>query len=212
MATSEGATTSTTLVRALRRRDLAGILLNAMIGAGMLAAPAKVYAIAGSWRFVVLAVSAVILIPLILCFADLGSRFSSTGGPYLYAREALSPLLAFAVGWLLWFSQALSAATLKDVPLGYCKGDRPWLGSYARQQCGGGARPAQPSRLLVRAASNAYFAQTLSVISIPDADERVRTAVAEVWEDFLQYAESLEDVVRDRRRQKVSAALGARIA
>ena len=97
MATTEGAT-SKTLVRALRRRDLAGILLNAMIGAGMLAAPAKVYAIAGNWSFAVLAASAVILIPLILCFADLGSRFSGTGGPYLYARQALSPLLAFAVG------------------------------------------------------------------------------------------------------------------
>ena len=89
------------LIRALRRRDLVGLLLNAMMGAGMLAAPAKVYGLAGDWSFAVLAVSALVLIPLILCFADLGSRFSETGGPYVYARQALPPVFAFAVGWLL---------------------------------------------------------------------------------------------------------------
>src|SRR6478735_5656979 len=99
-----------TLVRALGRRDIIGILLNAMIGSGMLAAPAKVYAIAGGWSFLILMASALVMVPLVLCFADLGSRFSGTGGPYLYARSALPPAAAFSVGWLLWFSQAMSAA------------------------------------------------------------------------------------------------------
>ncbi len=117
------------LLRVLRRRDLIGILLNAMIGAGMLAAPAKVFALAGDWSFAVLAAAAIVLIPLILCFADLGSRFSGTGGPYLYAREALPPVLAFAVGWLLWFSQALSAATLANLFVTYLGGFFPVLES-----------------------------------------------------------------------------------
>lgn len=105
-------------------------------------------------------------------------------------------------------SKALSAATkLNDVPLGFCDGSRPWLGNYSAERCGGQLGPVQPNRLLVRSASNAYFAQTLSVISIPDSDARVRDAVTEVWEDFLQYAESLEDVVKERRKQRVSAAL-----
>jgi len=113
------------LVRVLRRRDLVGILLNAMIGAGMLAAPAKVYALAGDWSFVVLAAAAIALVPLVLCFADLGSRFSGTGGPYLYAREALPPYLAFAVGWLLWFSQTLSVSTLANLLVSYLAGFFP---------------------------------------------------------------------------------------
>lgn len=117
------------LLRVLRRRDLIGILLNAMIGAGMLAAPAKVYALAGDWSFAVLAAAAIVLIPLIMCFADLGSRFSGTGGPYLYAREALPPILAFSVGWLLWFSQALSAATLANLFVTYLGGFFPALES-----------------------------------------------------------------------------------
>jgi len=113
------------LVRALRRRDLVGLLLNAMMGAGMLAAPAKVFGLAGEWSFVVLAASALILVPLILCFAELGSRFSATGGPYIYASEALPPTVAFSVGWLLWISQALSVATLSNLLVSYLAGFVP---------------------------------------------------------------------------------------
>ncbi|TAL37766.1 MAG: APC family permease [Phenylobacterium sp.] len=102
-------------------------MLNAMIGAGMLAAPAKVYALAGGWSFVVLAAAALALTPLILCFADLSSRFSGTGGPYLYARAGLPALPAFAVGWLMWFSQAMSVATLSSLFVTYLAGFVPAL-------------------------------------------------------------------------------------
>ena len=98
-----------------------------MIGAGMLAAPAKVYALAGGWSFVVLAAAALALTPLILCFADLSSRFSGTGGPYLYARTGLPALPAFAVGWLMWFSQAMSVATLSSLFVTYLAGFVPAL-------------------------------------------------------------------------------------
>lgn len=117
------------LVRALRRRDLVGLLLNAMMGAGMLAAPAKVFGLAGDWSFVVLAISALILMPLILCFADLGSRFTATGGPYVYAGHALPPMVAFSVGWLLWISQALSVATLSNLLVSYLAGFVPEIAS-----------------------------------------------------------------------------------
>lgn len=98
-----------------------------MIGAGMLAAPAKVYALAGGWSFVVLAAAALALTPLVLCFADLSSRFSGTGGPYLYARAGLPALPAFAVGWLMWFSQAMSVATLSALFVTYLAGFVPAL-------------------------------------------------------------------------------------
>ena len=105
-------------------------------------------------------------------------------------------------------SKALSAATKKDdVPLGYCNGPRPWLGKYARERCGKGEQTPQLNRLLVRAASNSYFAQTLSVISIPEPGGKLRQAVDEVWEDFLQYCESQTDVGKERKKAKVSVAL-----
>ena len=76
--------------------------------------------------------------------------------------------------------KALAATTKQnDVPLGFCNGPRPWLGSYSKELCGGGGdKPPLPNRLLVRAASNAYFAQTLSAISIPEPGAALRSAAA----------------------------------
>lgn len=119
------------LVRALRRRDLIALLLHAMMGAGMLVAPSRVFGYVSDWSFVALGASALILTPLIFCFADLSSRFSGTGGPYLYARAALPAWLAFVVGWLLWISQGLGIATLSNLLMSYLVGLAPGLAEPA---------------------------------------------------------------------------------
>jgi len=99
------------------------------------------------------------------------------------------------------------AAEIDKKPLGHCKGHRPWLGAASQEKCGGDQGAAEINRLLVRSASNAYFPQVLSVISIPDRDAQLRKAVDAVWEDFLQYVESLEDLQRERKKAKVFAVL-----
>lgn len=104
--------------------------------------------------------------------------------------------------------RSLAQATrLADKTLGSCLGKRIWLGPKAGEKCGGGTGPLQPNRLLIRSASNAYFPQTLSVISIPDQATLVRKAVDPVWADFLQYAESPGDVKKERKKAKVASAL-----
>ena len=123
-------------------------------------------------------------------------------------RGTSGDLTAITVRCECGANKALSAATkLNDKPLGFCSGDRPWLGSYGREDCRTGEGTPRLSRLLIRSASHAYFAQTLSVISIPEADEPIREAVEEAWTDFLQYCESESDVTRERRRDRVSRAL-----
>ena len=47
----------------------------------------------------------------------------------------------------------------------------------------------------------------MSVISLPDSDAAIREAVNLVYEDFLQYVENVNDVKKERRKQKVSTAL-----
>ncbi len=94
----------------------------------------------------------------------------------------------------------VAASKLSNKALGICDGARPWLGPYTKEACG------EPSRLLIRTASNAYFSQTMSVISLPDRNERVKDAVTAVW-DFLEISESIEDIARERKRQKVRDAL-----
>ncbi|MFN6104048.1 MAG: DrmB family protein [Planctomycetaceae bacterium] len=85
--------------------------------------------------------------------------------------------------------------------LGLCDGARPWLGQYnTRELCNA------PSRYLLRNASNAYFPQNMTVISLPDRDDTVRTAVDAAWE-FLEAVEDLGQLQYERRKAKVKAAL-----
>ena len=67
------------------------------------------------------------------------------------------------------------ATYLEDFPLGTCSGARPWLGRNAKEPCN------EPSRLLIRTASNAWFPQVVSVLSLPDRGSEVDQAVAELW-------------------------------
>lgn len=92
------------------------------------------------------------------------------------------------------------AAILANRALGNCDGSRPWLGPYTKESCG------EPSRLLIRTASNAYFPQTMTVISLPDRDETVKQAVDAAWE-YLEAVEDLEQLKYERRKAKVKAAL-----
>ena len=93
-----------------------------------------------------------------------------------------------------------AAAPSQELVLGYCDGARPWLGQYAREQCG------EPNRLLIRTASNAYFPQQMTVISLPDRNEAVRQAVDAAW-DFIEAIESIEELRYERKKVKVKAAL-----
>ncbi len=95
----------------------------------------------------------------------------------------------------------LNDATVAGV-LGHCDGFRPWLGPYTKETCD------EMNRLLVRHASNAYFPQIMSVISLPDRNETLEKAVNQVWENFLQYIDSLEELQKDRQKKPpVKAAL-----
>jgi len=94
----------------------------------------------------------------------------------------------------------LSEAMVPKV-LGLCRGRQPWLGPAVYEPCD------QPNRLLTRSASNAYFSQTLGVIAIPDRDAALREAVDKVYEDYLQYADSMADITKERKKQKVAVAL-----
>ncbi len=97
--------------------------------------------------------------------------------------------------------RSMSEATLQQKhPLGLCDGSRPWLGPFTKEPCG------EPNRLLIRTASNAYFPQVMSVISLPDRDETIKQAVTAAWE-YLEAVESLEDLRYERKKAKVKQAL-----
>jgi hypothetical protein len=84
--------------------------------------------------------------------------------------------------------------------LGICRGARPWLGNAPWQGCG------EPSRLLVRTASNAHFSQVLSVLSLPEHLSGAEVAVQKQW-DLLQAVDSEAELTVFRKVPAVAAAL-----
>jgi hypothetical protein len=93
-----------------------------------------------------------------------------------------------------------AASMSQELALGYCDGARPWLGPYAHEQCG------EPNRLLIRTASNAYFPQQMTVISLPARNESVKQAVDVAW-DFIEATEEIGQLRYERKKAKVKAAL-----
>ena len=103
------------LRRELGRWDLTAIGINQVIGAGVFAQPALLAAHAGAWSPWMVAVVGVASMLIALSFAEVGSRFEGTGGPYLYTRAAFGRFAAFEVGWMLWFTRAASWAAVINV-------------------------------------------------------------------------------------------------
>ena len=43
---------------------------------------------------------------IIVCFAEVSSRYIQTGGPYLSAHDVFGPVVGFEVGWIMWIAPA----------------------------------------------------------------------------------------------------------
>jgi APA family basic amino acid/polyamine antiporter len=107
------------LVRGLGRWDLVAITINSIIGAGIFGLPSKVAALIGSYSIFAFILCAVIIAIIVLCFAEVSSRFHTTGGMYLYAKEAFGPVVGFEIGWLAWIVRVVTFAANCNLMLAY---------------------------------------------------------------------------------------------
>lgn len=96
------------LLRSITRWDLVAVVLNGVIGGGIFGLPSKIFALAGSASILAFVACAACVILIVMTFAEVASRFSGSGGPYLYAAEAYGPLTGFTVGWLVWLARVTS--------------------------------------------------------------------------------------------------------
>src|SRR4051812_1646196 len=111
-----------TLKRALGRWDLTAIGVNQVIGGAIFLTGSQVAAQIGAWSPIGFLLMGLASLTIALCFAEVGSRFEGTGGPYLYTRAAFGRFAAFEVGWMQWFTRASSQASVMAgiaVALGY---------------------------------------------------------------------------------------------
>src|SRR5262245_23130151 len=119
MTTGSQRTSNEGLVRGIRKWDLVAVTINSIIGAGIFGLPSKVYSLIGSYSLIAFVVCALVVMLIILCFAEVGSRFDETGGPYLYAREAFGGTVAFEVGWLIWLARLTAFAANCNLMISY---------------------------------------------------------------------------------------------
>src|SRR6476659_6501786 len=72
-------------LRAVGLFGLIAIAVNGVIGSGIFVLPATVASLLGAASPVAYIVAAFLIALIVLCFAEAGSMFEQTGGPYLYA-------------------------------------------------------------------------------------------------------------------------------
>jgi amino acid transporter len=101
-----------TLRRALGKWDLTAIGVNQVIGSAIFLLPADVAVRVGAWGPLAFLGVGLLSLSIALCFAEAGSRYESTGGPILPARDAFGRFVGFEVGWMLWFARVTSHASV----------------------------------------------------------------------------------------------------
>ncbi|MGA7383895.1 MAG: DrmB family protein [Methylocella sp.] len=92
--------------------------------------------------------------------------------------------------------------TFQPGRLGKCRGERPWLLDRDPEGCG------DKLKLLTRTATNTYFPQVHTVISLPTEEDELSQLVDELSGD-LAGVQTVQDIAQAKRfNPKVSASLG----
>ena len=84
------------------------LVVNGLIGAGIFGLPSGAAALAGEYSILIYGFCALLMLPVILCFAELGSYFRGTGGPIRYGTLAFGPFIGFQGGWLYYLARLIS--------------------------------------------------------------------------------------------------------
>jgi hypothetical protein len=108
-------------------------------------------------------------------FAHLGRPDGRCAAPSLRLLEgATGDFSEVEIHCACGATNRLSSA-LAGVPLS-CNGQRPWLGPQGKEEC------KEQLRLLVRTASNSYFTQLVSALSVPEPGRELEEKVRSVWD------------------------------
>lgn len=86
------------------------LAINGMIGAGIFGVPAAAQALAGDFSPWLFMLCALLIAPILLCFAELAGAFRGTGGPVLYAQSAFGPFVGFQAGWAFYVARLTAFA------------------------------------------------------------------------------------------------------
>ncbi len=91
------------LVRVIGTGALGLSVVNMVVGAGIFVLPGLVAAELGSAAILAYLICSVTVALVFLCFAEVGSRVTRSGGAYAYVEEAFGPFAGFIALILFWF-------------------------------------------------------------------------------------------------------------
>jgi len=99
-----------TLVRAIGRWSMAALVINSIIGSGIFGLPSDLAKLLGNASPYAVLIAGGAMGVIMACFAEVASRFTQTGGPYLYSRVAFGRLVGIEMGWMLWLVRLTAPA------------------------------------------------------------------------------------------------------
>ena len=94
------------LKRELGAKSLALNAINLTVGAGIFVLPAIVAQNLGYSAFIAYIVCGLLIVLIMLCFAEVGSKVTTAGGSYAYVEKAFGPFAGFLINTLFWFGYA----------------------------------------------------------------------------------------------------------
>lgn len=107
------------LKREIRRWDLVLLMINSIIGAGIFGLPATIAGQSGIYSIPAIFACGLVVFIIALCFAEVASRFTRTGGPYLYTLNAFGKIPAVTIGWILLITRLATYAAQINLMVSY---------------------------------------------------------------------------------------------
>ena len=104
------------LKRVIGVPGLALNIVNGIIGAGIFALPAIVSIAMGAFGVFGYIFCSIMLAAIMLCYAEIGSRVTTSGGSYAYVEAAFGDFPGYIINWLYFFGWSiLGSAALMNV-------------------------------------------------------------------------------------------------
>jgi len=104
------------LRRVIGVRAFAATIINNTIGSGIYVRPAVVALLMGASGVLGYLFCGIMLVTIMLCYSEIGSKISATGGSYIYVETAFGRFAGFVVNWLFFFGWGiLGSAAMVNV-------------------------------------------------------------------------------------------------
>lgn len=121
-------TTETKYRRDMGTYGVLFIVVNGLIGAGIFGLPEALHAAVDAFAPWLLLIGGVLVLSIVICFAELASLTERSGGPQRYVGDAFGAYPGFVVGWIFFSARLISQGANVLVLVAYAAALWPAVG------------------------------------------------------------------------------------